>query len=289
MLKFDRPSFAELIAAQWSVHRHLCVGLDTDASKLPPTLRPDSDLAFRVLTFNERIVDATCDLVCAYKPNSAFYEAFGVAGVEVLAKTIEYINTQAPDVPVIIDGKRGDIGSSNSAYASFLFDEMGADAATVHPYFGREALAPILDRRDKQTFVLARTSNPGAREFQDLLVDGMPLYLHVAQAVAQTWNYNGNCGLVIGATYPDELRRVRDLIRDDMPLLMPGIGAQGGNLKASVRAAAGRGRGAIIISASRSIIFASSGSNFDETARREAARLNSDIESVLQNAPGDSG
>lgn len=284
MTKGIRPSFAELIQAQWSDERYLCVGLDSDASKIPESVRPDLDTAVRVLRFNERIVDATCDLVCAYKPNSAYYEAFGSAGVEVLAKTIEYINGRAPDVPVIIDGKRGDIGTTNEAYASFLFDEMGADAATVQPYFGREALAPILERRSKHAFVLARTSNPGAGEFQDLLVDGLPLYLHVAKSVVDSWNKFRNCGLVVGATYPSELEKVRELVPDDMPILIPGIGTQGGDLEGSVRAAMTGGSRAFIVNVSRAVIFASSQPDFDEVARREATRLNSDIEVVVDRA-----
>lgn len=281
MTKSDRASFLDLIQDQWSGGRHLCVGLDSDVSRIPSSLRPDKDIAVRVLHFNERIIDATCDLVCAYKPNSAYYEAFGSAGVEVLAKTIEYINNHAPGVPVIIDGKRGDIGSTNHAYASFLFDEMGADAATVQPYFGREALEPILHRRSKQAFVIVRTSNPGAGEFQDLVVDGLPLYLHVARSVASEWNNFGNCGLVVGATYPGELQHVREFVSSQIPILVPGIGPQGGDLKASVRAATSGESDAFIINASRSIIFASQERNFDEVARLETARLSSAIQSIL--------
>lgn len=280
MANASHRDFGDLIDRQWSAGKHLCIGLDTDVSKVPPSLRPADDLAVRMLAFNEKIVDATGDVACAYKPNSAYYEALGSAGVFVLEKTIEYINDHAPGVPVIVDGKRGDIDNTNEAYASFLFDQMGADAATVQPYFGRESLAPILARRDKAIFVLARTSNPGAGEFQDLVVDGVPLYMRVAQAVAQTWNYNGNCGLVIGATYPDELRRVRDHVPHELPILMPGIGIQGGNLADAVHAVAGLQK-AFIINASRSIIFASPGSDFDEAARREAMSLSSAIESVL--------
>ena len=281
MINLSRASFGDLVRGQWSAGKHVCVGFDPNVSKLPASVKPSADVAVRVLAFNEKIVDATCDLVCAYKPNSAFYEAFGSDGVEVLRKTIEYINTQAPDVPVVIDGKRGDIGSSNEAYASFLFDEMRADGATVHPYFGRESLMPFLERKNKQTFVLARTSNPGAGEFQDLVVDGVPLYLRVAQAVSATWNFNDNCGLVIGATYPEELRRVREVVRAELPILIPGIGAQGGDLDASVRAAVADGGNALIVNASRSVIFASHDDDFDETARRETQNLGSAIRSVL--------
>lgn len=277
MAKIVRPSFIELIRAQWASRKHLCVGLDADASKLPPSLRPDDDIAVRLLVFNERIIDATCNLVCAYKPNSAYYEAIGSDGIEALAKTIEYINIHAPQVPVIIDGKRGDIGNTNRAYASFLYDQMGADAATVQPYFGSEALKPILDRKDKHAFVIARTSNPGAGEFQDLMVEGMPLYLHVAKAVATTWNYNGNCGLVVGATYPDELRRVRELVPDEVPILVPGVGSQGGDLVSSVGAAAANGGSGFLINVSRSIIFSSHGPDFDQAARDKTGQLSTTI------------
>jgi orotidine-5'-phosphate decarboxylase len=272
----ERPSFADMIRPQWASRKYLCIGLDADVSRLPASLRPDDDIAIRLLAFNERIIEATCDLACAYKLNSAYYEAIGSDGIYALAKTIEYINRWAPQVPVIIDGKRGDIGSTNRAYASFLYDQMGADAATVHPYFGGEALEPILARREKHAFVIVRTSNPGAGEFQDLTVDGMPLYLHVAKAVATKWNYNGNCGLVVGATYPAELRRVRDLVPADVPILIPGVGSQGGDLASSVRAASVHGA-SFLISVSRAIIFSSNGQDFDQAARDKAIQLNAAI------------
>ncbi|HSS03997.1 MAG TPA: orotidine-5'-phosphate decarboxylase [Solirubrobacterales bacterium] len=274
----DRPdSCAELIAARNTEGKHLVVGLDTDPLRIPATLGAGTAPAGRAIEFNRRIVEATADLACAYKPNAAFFEALGADGFRALSETIAAIRGSAPGVPVILDAKRGDIGSTNAGYVSAAFDELGADAITVHPYLGGEALKPFLRREEKLVFVLARTSNPGAGEFQDLIADGIPLYRHVARAVANDWNGAGNCGLVVGATYPDEMRLVREDVPAEMPILIPGVGAQGGDVAAVVGANREAVSDAFLIAASRSILYASSGEDFAEAARTAAEALDAEI------------
>jgi orotidine-5'-phosphate decarboxylase len=270
-------SCAELLAAHFAAGRHLVVGLDTDPGRIPESLAPGAAPTERVVEFNRRIVEATADLACAYKPNSAFYEALGGEGFETLAETIAGIRRGAPGAAVILDAKRADIGSTNAGYVTAAFDRLGADAITVHPYLGGEALSPFLERTDKLIFVLARTSNPGAGELQDLEADGIPLYRHVARAVAGSWNAAGNCGLVVGATYPEEMRAVREDIPAEMPILIPGVGTQGGSVAAVVAANRDAGSDAYLIAASRSIIYASSGKNFAEAARSAAETLDAEI------------
>lgn len=260
---------------------HLCVGLDTALSRLPDAFMRSSPAEVRVIAYNEAIVDATADLVAAYKPNIAFYEALGAPGLEALAATISHIARVAPEVPVILDAKRADIDSTNEGYVTAAFDELGAHAITVHPYLGGVALAPFLERESKGVFVLVRTSNRGAGELQDLLVDGIPLYRHVARRVANHWNGADNCGLVVGATYPDELAAVRADVPSAMPILIPGIGAQGGDLDAVVQANVAAGSNAYLINASRSVIFANSpDGDFGAAARSEVQRLNTAIAAV---------
>jgi orotidine-5'-phosphate decarboxylase len=250
----------------------LCVGLDSDISKIPACVK-DLDRQFQ---FNKEIIDATHDLVCAYKPNSAFYEANGTEGIRQLKKTCDYINKKYSHIVIILDAKRADIGSTNEGYARFVFDWLGADAITLHPYLGREALKPFLDRKEKGSIVLCRTTNTGAGEYQDLQIKGKPLYQVVAETVSQKWNVYDNCGLVAGATYPAELGIVRRIV-GDMPILIPGIGAQGGDFEATMKVGLdSKGRGAIINS-SRGIIFASSGSDFAARAREEAKKLKDSI------------
>ena len=227
----------------------LSVGLDSDV---------DAQVAF-----NKKIIDATHDLVCAYKPNTAFYESRGVAGIEALKQTCDYLRKTYPEIVLIVDAKRGDIGNSNEAYAKFAFDYLGADAITLHPYLGKEALKPFLDRKEKGSVILCRTSNPGAGEFQD------DMYKKVAEHVAKEWNSNDNCALVVGAPYPAELAIVRRIV-GDMPFLIPGIGAQGGDLEKTVKAGVDSTGKNAIINASRSIIFA-------QEPRIEAQKLRDEI------------
>jgi orotidine-5'-phosphate decarboxylase len=263
-------SCGELLALHNREGRHLVVGLDTDPRRIPASVSPDASPGERVCAFNRVIVEATEDLVCAYKPNAAFYEALGDEGFDTLRQTVAEIRELAPDVPVILDAKRADIGSTNQGYVTAAFDQLGADALTVHPYLGQEALRPFLERTEKLLFVLCRTSNPGAGEFQDLLVEGLPLYRRVARAVAGGWNERGNCGLVVGATYPEELRLVREDVGADLPILIPGVGAQGGDLAEVVRIHRAAGSDAFLINASRSVLYASEQADFAAAARREA-------------------
>lgn len=249
-------SFLDKLTAKWQENKFVCIGLD----------KADFE-------FNKNIVDQTFDLVCAYKPNSAFYEAEGTAGLEALKKTINYIRQKDPNLPVILDAKRGDIGNTNEAYAKAIFDDLGADAVTVNPYLGKEALEPFLKRTDKGTIILVRTSNPGAGEFQDLTVDGKPFYQVVAEHVKE-WNTNNNCAVVVGATYSEELKKVREIV-GDMPILVPGIGTQGGDLENTIKNGLNSQKQGLIISSSRGIIFA-------DDPRQATQDLHQQIQEVLQ-------
>jgi orotidine-5'-phosphate decarboxylase len=277
-------SFLDKVRSRWHDGRTLlCVGLDLELERLP-TARETNGVEEAFYRFNAAIVDATADLVCAYKPNAAFYERHGAAGWNALARTIAYVHANHPDVPVLLDAKRGDIGPTARAYADAIFDGLNADAVTLHPYLGGDALQPFLRRADRGCFILAHTSNPGAVEFQDLTVRGAdgaeePLYLAVARTVARQWNVNGNCALVVGATYPEQLRAVREAV-GDLPLLIPGIGAQGGDLAAVVGAGQDSQGAGLLISASRSITYASGGADFAEAARHTAQRLRDEIEAL---------
>lgn len=252
----------------------LCIGLDPDFDKLPESVRGSDTPLF---DFNKAVVDATAGLACAFKPNTAFYESRGAAGIEELKLTCDYVREKYPDIPIIVDLKRADIGNTNKHYAIFAFDYLGADAVTVHPWLGREAVRPFLDYKDKGIIVLCRTSNDGAGEFQDLKADRLPMYMHVAKNVAKKWNANGNCLLVVGATYPEEIGRVRRQVGDNMVFLVPGLGAQGGDAEAVIKAGMNsKGRG-LIINSARAILYASSGEDFAEAAKTEAAKTRATI------------
>ena len=268
-----RGSCAQILAAHFAAGRHLAVGLDPDLKRIPDSVAPDAPPAERIVAFNRAIVEATADVACTYKPNAAFFEALGEQGFRALRETVAAIRELAPEAVVLLDAKRGDIGSTNAGYVAAAFDQLGVDAITVHPYLGGEALEPFLARSEKLLFVLARTSNPGAGELQDLQVDGQPLYRHVARAVANDWNGAGNCGLVVGATYPEEMRAIRADVPPTMPFLIPGIGAQGGDLAAVIDAHREADSDAYLIAASRSITYASQGEDFAEAAHREASAL----------------
>lgn len=244
----------------------VCIGLDPDLEKIPKHLLKKRDPIF---SFNKTIIDETCDLVCAYKPNIAFYEAEGIGGLKSLKKTIDYLHQNYPQIPIILDAKRGDIDNTNHGYIKMAFKTLGVDAITLHPYLGKEALLPFLSLKNKFFFVLCRTSNPGAGEFQDLRINGKLLYQYVAERVKKEWNFNHNCGLVVGATYPKELKIIRKIV-GDMLLLIPGIGKQSGDVQKTIQAAKG---GLFLINSSRSIIFASNDKNFASTARLETEKL----------------
>lgn len=284
----NKRHFRELLEAQWAKGKFVCVGLDSEYGKIPESVRQGRTINEAIGAFNREIVRRTGDLVCAYKPNIAFYEAHGEKGLTALAHTISDIHDLSPDVPVILDAKRADIGNTNSGYVQMAFDYLGADAITVHPYLGAEAMKPFLDRPEKGIIVLCRTSNPEAGEFQDLEVSAywentahpMKLYEYVALRASTKWNKNGNCAVVVGATYPEELKCVRRIV-GQMPILIPGIGAQGGDLEKTIEAGKdSRGQG-IIINSSRGIIFASNGPDFAEAARRETQKLHDAIQECL--------
>ena len=249
----------------------VCVGLDPALSKLPESLRGRPDAIYE---FNCRLVDATKDLVCAYKPQAAYYA--GQDCDEALKASIAYIKANAPDVPVILDVKRGDIGSTAQWYAKEAFDRYGADAVTVNPYMGYDAVQPFLEYADKGVIILCRTSNPHSGDLQNLVADGKPLYVHVAELVRDKWNGNGNAALVVGATYPEELRRLRELC-PDLPFLVPGVGAQGGDVEKVVRFGCRADGAGIIVNSSRGIIYASGGPDFAEAAGLAARRLRDEI------------
>lgn len=262
-------SFQEKVSGAWSKNNSLlCVGLDSEYSKLPQGLGPGIS---SLLSFNCNIVDATADLVCAYKLNAAFYAACN-ADV-VIKESITYIKARYPHLLVILDSKRGDIGNTSQMYAREAFERYDADAVTVSPYLGTDSLEPFLSYKDKGTIVLCRTSNPGAKELQDLIVGERKLYQVVAKLAAERWNAQSNLALVVGATYPKELAEVREIVGDEIPLLLPGIGAQGGDVEAAVKAGRNRAGRGLIISSSRGIIYASSGADYPEAARREASKL----------------
>src|SRR3989339_1669248 len=231
----------------------VCVGLDSDVSKISsgkksyPISTP-TEQYLSLISFNKTIIEATADLVCAYKLNTAFYESIGHEGINALKDTCDYLVEKYPEIPIIIDAKRADIGNTNKGYVQFVFTSLGADAVTVHPYLGEEAIRPFLDEKEKGIIILCRTSNKGAGEFQDLKAGNVPLYKIVAKNVSNKWNVNKNCMLVVGATYPDELKEVRKIV-GDMTLLVPGIGAQGGDLEATLKAGLNsKKQGLIIIS-----------------------------------------
>jgi len=268
-------SFSQhLLSVQRQHNSLLCVGLDVDPGRLPAPLKtlPDG-----IGEFVRRIVDATKDLVCAYKPNLAFYEALGRNGWEILRKTLDSI---PKDIVTIGDGKRGDIGNTSARYAAALFDDLGFDAITVNPYMGSDSVEPFLRNPDRGAFILALTSNTGSRDFQRLKSGGVPLYEKVVRA-ARKWNSNQNVGLVVGATHTSELRRVRALA-PDMPFLIPGIGTQGGDLKASIQWGCTTDGPLAVINVSRSILYASSGADFADAARAEAMRLRNDMNALRQ-------
>ena len=228
-----------------------CVGLDADFDKLPERFKTQEYPQFE---FNKWIIEETHEYVSSFKPNAAFFEARGDMGIRELKMTMEYLTSEHPDIVTILDAKRADIGNTNTGYVSFVFDWLGFDAITLHPYLGGEALAPFLERTDKTSVILCRTSNPGAREFQDLSIEGKPLWQVVAEKVAKEWNANKNCMLAVGATYPEEMAAIRAVV-GDMAFLVPGVGAQGGDVGAVLAAGKNSKNEGLIINSSRGVIF----------------------------------
>ncbi|MEH6416320.1 orotidine-5'-phosphate decarboxylase [Pseudomonas sp. CGJS7] len=265
-------SFMQTLRNRWQQADTLvCVGLDPEPAKFPAKFTGDSDAVF---AFNRDIVDATADYACAFKPQIAHFAA--LRAEDALTRLISHIHARHPGIPVILDSKRGDIGSTAQHYVSEAFERHGADAVTVNPYMGRDSVQPFLDRADRGVVVLCRTSNPGAGDLQDLSVDGRPLYQRVAEKVAHEWNGHGNCALVVGATWPEQLREVRAIV-GDVPFLVPGVGAQGGDVEAVVgNAKTGDGTG-LLVSSSRAILYASQGEDYAEAAATAAKTLRDQI------------
>ena len=258
-------------AAQQANNSLLCVGWDPELEKLPAHLQSRPDALFE---FHRAIIDATADLVCCFKPQIAHFAALGAE--ETLLRLIKYTHNTYPAIPVILDAKRGDIGSTAEKYAIEAFGRYGADAVTLNPYLGKDSILPFLKHADKGVILLCRTSNPGAQDLQDLDCGGKPLYQRVAETVANEWNGNGNCLLVVGATWPKQLAEVRALV-GDMPFLVPGVGAQGGDVEQIIKNGRGKNSDALIISSSRAILYASAGTDFAEAARAAAMKQRDEI------------
>ena len=266
-------TFIEKLRTRWQqADSLLCVGLDPDPAKFPDAFVDDEDALF---SFCRDIVDATAEFACAFKPQIAYFAAHN-GGEAALQRLIAHINGAHPDVPVILDAKRGDIGSTAEQYAVEAFDRFGADAVTLNPYMGRDSAAPFLQRDDRGGVFLCHTSNPGARDFQELVVDGEPLYQRVARTIASEWNDSGNCALVLGATFPEELRVIRGIV-GEMPLLVPGVGAQGGDVGAVVRHGRTTDGTGLMINSSRGILYASRGEGYAEAAAGAARSLRDQI------------
>lgn len=262
-------TFTEKLSAAWaSQNSLLCVGLDPDIARFPAHLQGKSDA---VLHFCKAIVDATADAACAFKPQIAYFAA--LRAEDQLEEICSYVRTACPHIPLVLDAKRGDIGATAEQYAREAFERYGADAVTLNPYMGFDSIQPYLEWKDRGAIILCRTSNPGGSDLQFLTVEGKPLYQHVARLVADKWNVNGQCGLVVGATFPQELKEVRGIV-GDMPLLVPGIGAQGGDIAATVAAGRTAAQTGMMINSSRAILYAKAdekaGEDFAQAARRVA-------------------
>lgn len=269
-------AFAQALEAAWEKNDSLlCVGLDPEIERFPPQIAASPSPIFQ---FNKAIIDATHDLVCAYKPQFAHYAAYEAE--DALERTIEYVHRTYPGIPVILDGKRGDVGNTAERYAIEAFERYAADAVTVNPYLGGDSLEPFLRHADKGVVILCRTSNPGARDLQDLEVGARRLYHVVAELAATRWNGNGNCALVVGATYPRELAEVRRIV-GEMPLLLPGVGAQGADVAQAVENGQTSSGTGLMVSSSRAILYGSQrpGADFAAAARTAAEALRGEINS----------
>jgi orotidine-5'-phosphate decarboxylase len=265
-------AFIEQLERSWGGSDSLvCVGLDPEIERFPTYIAKHASPIFQ---FNKAIIDATADLVCAYKPQFAHYATYEAE--DQLERTIDYIHHSYPGIPVILDSKRGDVGNTAERYAIEAFERYHADAVTVNPYLGGDSLEPFLKYEDKGVIILCRTSNPGARDLQDLEIGGRRLFHVVADLAARRWNSRGNCLLVVGATYPRELAEVREIV-GNMPLLVPGVGAQGGDVMQAVQSGQTAAGAGLIISSSRGILYASSGEDFASAARAATQKLRDQI------------
>lgn len=263
-------SFIEQIKTRWQSGTSVCVGLDPFPERIPES-------AGGVLEFNKAIIDSTADLACCFKPQFAHFAA--IAAEQELKETIRYARAKYPSVPVILDSKRGDIGSTAAMYAKEAFEHYQADAVTVNPYMGSDTILPFAEHADRGVIVLCRTSNPSAAEFQNQLIDGEPLYIKVARMAQEKWNANGNICLVVGATAPQEMARIRE-VAPELPFLVPGVGAQGGDLKNTVLNGRFKQGSGLMINSSRGILYASNGADFAEAARAETLKLKEAIQSL---------
>jgi orotidine-5'-phosphate decarboxylase len=273
-IEYHMAFYEKLRSAQQQNNSLLCIGLDSDISKIPKHLHQREN---PILEFNKRIIEATADLVCAYKLNLAFYEALGETGWRTINETLAAIPST---VVTIGDAKRGDIGNTAEMYAKSLRDDFGFSSSTVNPYMGFDSVEPFIRSEAHGAFVLALTSNPGAKDFEYLKIKNKPLYEHVIAKVKK-WNVNNNCGLVVGATRPKEMQRVRKFV-PNMPLLIPGVGAQGGDLVAAVRYGCDKNGAMAVINSSRGIIYASGGENFAEAARAAALKLRDEMNVIRE-------
>jgi orotidine-5'-phosphate decarboxylase len=268
-------AFTQQLARAWESNDSLlCVGLDPEIERFPPQIAASPSPIFQ---FNKAVIDATHDLVCAYKPQFAHYAAYEAE--DQLERTIEYVHRTYPGIPMILDGKRGDVGNTAERYASEAFERYGADAVTVNPYLGGDSLEPFLRHADKGVIILCRTSNPGAHDLQDLEVGARRLYQVVAELAATRWNGNGNCALVVGATYPRELAEVRRIV-GAMPLLLPGVGAQGADVAQAIMSGQTPEGTGLMVSSSRAILYGServAGPGFAGAARAAAEALRAQI------------
>ncbi|MCF7833759.1 MAG: orotidine-5'-phosphate decarboxylase [Candidatus Pacebacteria bacterium] len=271
------------IKNKWKEKKFLVVGLDTDPQKIPPFLLESGKSPLEaMLQFNKKIIDVSVNDVCGFKINSAFYEKYGIEGLGVMQKTIEYIKEKDPSVFTIADAKRGDIENTNEGYKYLLYGDFDFDSLTIHPYLGLEANETFLKDKNKMFFVLAKTSNKDSGEFQDLDVGGMPLYLKVIKNIKEKWNRNSNCGVVVGATYPEHLLRAREEAGDDVVFLVPGVGAQGGDLESVLKAGLNSKKEGLLINMSRSVLYASNGEDFADKAKEEIQKFNQQVEKILK-------
>ncbi len=253
----------------------LCVGLDADLNKIPQHLL---DLEDPIFEFNKAIIDATHDLAVSYKPNIAFFEAYGIKGWISLEKTIKYINERHPEIFTIADAKRGDIGNTSSMYAKAFFEDLAFDSVTVAPYMGRDSIEPFLAFQNKHAIMLALTSNEGAFDFQTLQVDGKELYKHVLET-SKTWKNSEKLMYVVGATKAEYFTEIRQIVPDSF-LLVPGVGAQGGSLQEVCKYGMNDNIG-LLINSSRAIIYASNDTDFADAARKEALKIQKEMETII--------
>lgn len=256
----------------------LCVGLDTDINKIPQHLLNKMNPVFE---FNKEIIDKTNNLICCYKANIAYYSSQGTKGLRSLTNTIEYIHEKY-DIPFILDAKRADVGSTSEQYAKEVFDIFNTDAVTVNPYLGLDAIEPFLKRKDKGVIILCRTSNPGASDFQDLITDGKPLYMRIAKKITEWDKQYKNCLMVVGATWPDEMGKIREIAKN-MFFLVPGIGTQGGDLESTLKEGLTKERSGLIIHSARAIIYASRDKDFAKKAREKTIEMRNAINKYRYN------